>query len=232
MRLTQVNKHYGIGELAITALHNVSLEVNTGEYCAIMGPSGSGKSTAMNIIGCLDQPTSGSYYLSGLDVSLLDDDALAAMRNRKIGFVFQQFYLLPQLSALENVMLPMTYAGVCFEERRERAIASLKKVGLENRLYNRPNQLSGGQQQRVAIARAIVNHPVLLLADEPTGALDSRTSQEVLEIFQQLNNSGITVVMVTHDLEVARSCQRIIWFRDGEILHNHLAPDDLSAIAH
>ncbi|MCX7595700.1 MAG: ABC transporter ATP-binding protein, partial [Fischerella sp.] len=202
-----------------------------GEYCAIMGASGSGKSTAMNIIGCLDRPTSGHYYLDNLDVAQMDDLELAHIRNKKIGFVFQQFHLLPQLSALENVMLPMVYAGVNSSERRDRAAEALKRVGLEKRLNNKPNQLSGGQQQRVAIARAIVNHPVLLLADEPTGALDSRTTQEVLAIFGELNATGITVVMVTHEPDVARQTQRIVWFRDGEVVHSHMTPADLSHMA-
>jgi putative ABC transport system ATP-binding protein len=193
-----------------------------------MGPSGSGKSTAMNVIGCLDRPTSGSYYLDGVDVAALSDQELAHTRNRKLGFVFQQFHLLPQLSAMENVMLPMVYAGVPQNERKERAVEALTRVGLANRLNNRPNQLSGGQQQRVAIARAIVNRPVLLLADEPTGALDSHTTQEVLNIFGELNASGITVVMVTHEPEVARQTHRIVWFRDGEVLHDQLTPADLA----
>ena len=196
-----------------------------------MGPSGSGKSTAMNIIGCLDRPSSGHYYLDNVDVAQMDDAQLAHIRNKKLGFVFQQFHLLQQLTALENVMLPMVYASVKSAERHERAVEALKRVGLSNRLNNKPNQLSGGQQQRVAIARAIVNHPVLLLADEPTGALDSRTTQEVLNIFGELNASGITVVMVTHEPDVARQTQRIVWFRDGEVVHSHLSPADIHQIA-
>lgn len=228
IRLEHVYKTYGAGDTEVRALNDVNLIVNTGEYCSIMGPSGSGKSTAMNVIGCLDRPTSGSYYLDGVDVAGLSDDELAHVRNRKLGFVFQQFHLLPQLSALENVMLPMVYAGVSTQERKERAAEALTRVGLANRLNNRPNQLSGGQQQRVAIARAIVNHPVMLLADEPTGALDSQTTQEVLSIFGELNASGITVVMVTHEPEVARQTRRIVWFRDGEVMHNHMKPEDLA----
>jgi putative ABC transport system ATP-binding protein len=184
----------------------------------------------MNIIGCLDRPTSGSYYLENLDVSTLPDGDLAQIRNRKIGFVFQQFHLLPQMSALENVMLPMIYGGVSPQERKERAIAALTKVKLDNRLHNKPNQLSGGQQQRVAIARAIVNQPILLLADEPTGALDSKTTQEVMAIFSELNNSGITIVMVTHEADVARHSGRIIWFKDGEVVYPNLAPMDLHEV--
>ncbi len=196
-----------------------------------MGPSGSGKSTAMNIIGCLDRPTSGHYYLDNLDVAQMDDKSLAHIRNKKLGFVFQQFHLLPQLTALENVILPMVYANIDASERRDRAAEALTRVGLANRLNNKPTQLSGGQQQRVAIARAIVNRPVVLLADEPTGALDSHTTQEVLDIFGELNNSGITVIMVTHELEVARQTQRIVWFRDGEVLHSNLTPADLGHLA-
>ncbi len=227
IRLEDVFKVYGMGNTEVRALNGVSLIVEQGEYCSIMGASGSGKSTAMNIIGCLDRPTSGSYYLDGVDVSKLADADLAGIRNIKIGFVFQQFHLLAQLTALENVMLPMVYAGIPYGERRDRATDALKRVGLENRLNNRPNQLSGGQQQRVAIARAIVNRPVLLLADEPTGALDSRTTQEVMDIFTQLNASGITVVMVTHEPEVARLTRRIVWFRDGEVMHSHLTPEEM-----
>ena len=229
--LENVAKVYGIGETEVRALAGVSLRVEKGEYCSIMGASGSGKSTAMNIIGCLDRPTSGRYYLDRVDVSQLEDAELAHIRNLKLGFVFQQFHLLPQLTALENVMLPMVYAGVKSAERRDRAVAALTRVGLENRLHNKPNQLSGGQQQRVAIARAIVNRPVLLLADEPTGALDSRTTQEVMEIFTELNNSGITIVMVTHEPEVARMTRRIVWFRDGKVVHSHLTPDEIGQVA-
>ena len=230
IRLENVSKIYGSGETMVKALNNVNLSLKKGEYCAIMGASGSGKSTAMNIIGCLDRPTSGSYYLENLDVSTLPDGDLAQIRNRKIGFVFQQFHLLPQMSALENVMLPMIYGGVSPQERKERAIAALTKVKLDNRLHNKPNQLSGGQQQRVAIARAIVNQPILLLADEPTGALDSKTTQEVMAIFSELNNSGITIVMVTHEADVARHSGRIIWFKDGEVVYPNLAPTDLHEV--
>jgi putative ABC transport system ATP-binding protein len=228
IQLENIFKIYGSGETEVKALNDVNLVIYEGEYCAIMGPSGSGKSTAMNIIGCLDRPTSGHYYLDNLDVAQMDDTELAHIRNKKIGFVFQQFHLLSQLTALENVMLPMVYASVDSTERRDRAAEALKRVGLEKRLHNKPNQLSGGQQQRVAIARAIVNRPVLLLADEPTGALDSRTTQEVLDIFTELNTTGITVVMVTHEPDVARQTQRIVWFRDGQVVHSHLTPADLN----
>ncbi|TFI55674.1 ABC transporter ATP-binding protein [Mastigocladus laminosus UU774] len=231
IQLENIFKIYGSGETEVKALNDVNLIIHEGEYCSIMGPSGSGKSTAMNIIGCLDRPTSGHYYLDNLDVAQMNDSELAHIRNKKIGFVFQQFHLLSQLSALENVMLPMVYANVDSGERNDRAAEALKRVGLEKRINNKPNQLSGGQQQRVAIARAIVNRPVLLLADEPTGALDSRTTQEVLDIFTELNRSGITVVMVTHEPDVARQTQRIVWFRDGQVVHSHLTPADLSHMA-
>ncbi len=220
IRLEEISKVYGSGNATVHALKNVSLTIEKGESCAIMGASGSGKSTLMNIIGCLDRPTSGRYYFDNLDVSGLPETELAAIRNSKLGFVFQQFHLLPQMSALENVILPLIYGGISAPARRDRATIALEKVGLGNRLNNKPNQLSGGQQQRVAIARAIVNNPLLLLADEPTGALDSQTTQEILGIFQELNDTGITLVMVTHESEVARHCQRTIWFRDGQITHN------------
>ena len=227
IRLEKIAKVYGSGETAVHALSEVSLTIAKGEYCAIMGASGSGKSTMMNIIGCLDRPTSGCYYLDNLNVAVMSDAELAKIRNRKIGFVFQQFHLLPQMTALENVMLPMVYAGVPAEERRDRAAAALQRVGLGQRLHNRPNQLSGGQQQRVAIARAIVNRPLLLLADEPTGALDSQTTREVLQIFAELNASNITVVMVTHEADVARNSRRVIWFRDGKVIYDYLDPERL-----
>ncbi|MDY6936588.1 MAG: ABC transporter ATP-binding protein [Cyanobacteriota bacterium] len=227
IKLDNISKVYGTGNTEVRALDRVSLRVDEGEYCSIMGPSGSGKSTAMNVIGCLDRPTTGHYYLDGVDAARVSDLELASIRNQKLGFVFQQFHLLPQLTALENVMLPMVYAGVSSGERRERATVALTRVGLEDRLHNRPNQLSGGQQQRVAIARAIVNRPVVLLADEPTGALDTQTTQEVMDIFAELNASGITIVMVTHEPEVARQTQRIVWFRDGCVLHDRLTPEDL-----
>ncbi|WP_303863608.1 ABC transporter ATP-binding protein [Cylindrospermopsis raciborskii] len=227
IRLENIFKVYGTGETEVRALNNINLVINQGEYCAIMGPSGSGKSTAMNIIGCLDRPSGGNYYLDNVNVADMNDQQLAQIRNLKLGFVFQQFHLLTQLTALENVMLPMVYAGVKPAERKDRAVEALIRVGLEKRLHNKPNQLSGGQQQRVAIARAIVNAPVVLLADEPTGALDSRTTQEVLDIFSELNSTGITVIMVTHETEVASQTKRIVWFRDGEVVHSHLTPQEL-----
>ncbi len=227
IRLEEITKTYGMGDTLVQVLKGVSLVIQEGEYCSIMGASGSGKSTMMNIIGCLDRCTSGRYYLDNIDVSGMTDDDLADIRNLKIGFVFQQFHLLPQLSALENVMLPMVYAGVPSQERQERAIEALTRVGLSHRLNNRPNQLSGGQQQRVAIARAIVNQPVLLLADEPTGALDSHTTEEVMDIFTELNDQGITVVLVTHEPDVAKRTHRIVYFRDGQVIHPYLNPADL-----
>ena len=231
IRLEAIEKTYGSGNTEVRALDKIDLIIHQGEYCSIMGASGSGKSTAMNIIGCLDRPTAGKYYLDNVAVAGLTDEQLAEIRNRKIGFVFQQFHLLPQASALENVILPMVYAGVPSQERRDRAVAALEKVGLANRINSRPNQLSGGQQQRVAIARAIVNEPLLLLADEPTGALDSHTTKEVLSIFGELHSSGITVVMVTHEPEVAKLTERIIWFKDGRIVHSHLTPEEMLTVA-
>ena len=216
--LRGISKIYGSGDLQVKALDQLNLTVQEGDYLAVMGASGSGKSTAMNILGCLDRPTSGTYRLNGTAVELLDDDALADVRNRSLGFVFQQFHLLGHASAMENVVLPMIYAGVPREERIERAQSALRRVGLAQRLENKPNQLSGGQQQRVAIARAIINRPSLLLADEPTGALDSSTTAEVLELFDELHQQGITLVMVTHEDDVAARAQRIARFQDGRAL--------------
>ena len=216
--LRGISKIYGSGDLEVRALDQLNLTVQEGDYLAVMGASGSGKSTAMNILGCLDRPTSGTYRLNGMSVEQLDDDALADVRNRSLGFVFQQFHLLGHASAMENVMLPMIYAGVPRDERIERAQSALRRVGLAQRLENKPNQLSGGQQQRVAIARAIINRPSLLLADEPTGALDSSTTTEVLELFDELHNQGITLVMVTHEDDVAARAQRIARFQDGRAL--------------
>ena len=217
-QLQGVDKVYGSGEMAVKALDGVDLTVNRGDYLAVMGASGSGKSTAMNILGCLDRPSCGSYRLNNTPVEELSDDQLADLRNRDLGFVFQQFHLLPQLSALDNVILPMVYAGVPAAERRQRAQAALERVGLGQRLNNKPNQLSGGQQQRVAIARAIINQPACVLADEPTGALDSQTTAEVLDIFDALHRGGMTVVMVTHEDDVAARAEKIVHFRDGRIL--------------
>ena len=217
--LTGVSKVYGQGDLEVRALDQLDLTVRGGDYLAVMGASGSGKSTAMNILGCLDRPTGGRYRLNGIAVEQLDDDELADLRNQSLGFVFQQFHLLPHASAMENVMLPMVYAGIPLDERKERAASALDRVGLSQRLDNRPNQLSGGQQQRVAIARAIINRPSLLLADEPTGALDSNTTAEVLELFDELHQQGITLVMVTHADDVAARAHRIARFQDGRIVN-------------
>jgi putative ABC transport system ATP-binding protein len=226
VRLNHVCKYYGKDDTLVKALEDVTFVIKEGEYCAIMGASGSGKSTCMNIIGCLDSSTSGQYFLDEQDVSDMEEADLARVRNLKIGFIFQQYHLLPQLSALENVMLPMAYANVRPNEQKERSAAALERVAMGHRLNNRPNQMSGGQQQRVAIARAIVNNPVMLLADEPTGALDSHTTSEVMELFGELNASGITVVMVTHEADVAKNSQRIILFRDGQILNDRLSPSE------
>lgn len=219
--LINISKIYGSGDIEVKALDQVNLTIRQGDYLAVMGASGSGKSTAMNILGCLDRPSSGRYRLNGIPVEELDDDALADVRNRSLGFVFQQFHLLAHASALENVMLPMIYAGVPPQERRERAHAALERVGLGKRIDNRPNQLSGGQQQRVAIARAIINQPSLLLADEPTGALDSQTTAEVLALFDDLHQLGITLVMVTHEDDVAARAHRVARFQDGRVLAGH-----------
>ena len=216
--LINVSKIYGSGDIEVKALDQVNLTIRQGDYLAVMGASGSGKSTAMNILGCLDRPSNGRYLLNGIAVEELDDDALADVRNRSLGFVFQQFHLLGHASALENVMLPMIYAGVPPQERRKRAHAALERVGLGKRMDNRPNQLSGGQQQRVAIARAIINQPTLLLADEPTGALDSQTTSEVLALFDDLHQLGITLVMVTHEDDVAARAHRVARFQDGRVL--------------
>ncbi|MBN9430191.1 MAG: ABC transporter ATP-binding protein [Burkholderiales bacterium] len=226
IEVEDLSKVYRVGDVDVTALAGVSLAIERGDCVAIMGPSGSGKSTFMNLIGCLDTPTRGRYRLDGRDVAMQSGDRLAAIRNRYIGFVFQQFNLLARTSALENVMLPLLYAGVSRAERERRAHQRLAQVGLSDRLHHTPAQLSGGQQQRVAIARALVNDPALLLADEPTGALDSRTSLEVMALLQALNRDGQTIVFVTHEAEVARFARRIVTFRDGRVIRDELRQAD------
>ena len=216
--LKNVSKTYGKDNLIVKALDNINLEIFEGDYLAVMGASGSGKSTAMNILGCLDRPSKGNYKLNGSTIDNLSDDELADLRNKNLGFVFQQFHLLSDATALENVMLPMIYAGIDTLEREKRAKQALNEVGLNERINNRPNQLSGGQQQRVAIARAIINKPSLLLADEPTGALDSKTTEDVLDLFDKLHRSGITIVLVTHEDEVASRAKKIARFKDGKII--------------
>ncbi|GAX91617.1 ABC transporter ATP-binding protein [Effusibacillus lacus] len=220
IQIENLRKIYQVGDQEIQALRGVNLTIDEGDFVAIMGPSGSGKSTMMNVIGCLDQPTSGEFYLDGYPISKAHDDELAFIRNQKIGFVFQNFNLLPRTTALENVELPLLYAGVSGKERRQKAIEALKSVGLGNRLNNKPNELSGGQQQRVSIARALVNQPVILLADEPTGALDTQTSIEIMSIFQKLNDEGKTVILVTHEPDIANYAKRIVRFRDGQVISN------------
>ena len=228
IELSNVKKVYNLGKMQVDALKGVSLKIDKGEYVAIVGPSGSGKSTLMNIIGLLDKPTSGSYKLNGTEISTLNDDQLAYLRNRQIGFVFQSFNLLSKLDALSNVELPMLYAKIPAKERRKRAIKALEIVGLSERIHHKPNELSGGQQQRVAIARAIVMNPSFLLADEPTGNLDTASSIEIMKIFYQLNESGTTIVMVTHEQDIANHAKRIVRLRDGNIIEDTLVPNRIT----
>ncbi|MBU3214628.1 ABC transporter ATP-binding protein [Clostridium estertheticum] len=216
-----VLKRYITGDIDFTALKSVSLKIEKGEFTAIMGPSGSGKSTFMNILGCLDRMDSGTYFLNDLDVSNLEDNQLALIRNKEIGFVFQAFNLLPRISVLENVMLPMLYAGVSAKERKVRALSALEKVGLSDRIKHRPNEISGGQKQRVAIARAMVNNPAVIMADEPTGNLDTKSSIEIMKIFQNLNADGATILMVTHEDDIAKCAKRIVRFLDGKIVDDY-----------
>jgi putative ABC transport system ATP-binding protein len=220
IRLRELSKTYQTGDVAVKAVREVSLDIHRGDFVAVMGPSGSGKSTLMNTLGCLDQPTGGEYLLDGTGVAGLSRKNLAILRNRKLGFVFQNFNLLARTTALENVELPMLYAMpvISRRERRQRAVEALEKVGLANRLDHHPSQLSGGQQQRIAIARALVNRPELVLADEPTGNLDTRTSIEIMGLFQELNEAGITLVMVTHELDIAEYCKRVVVMRDGVVI--------------
>ena len=224
-----LHKDYHLGTRLVHALRGISVTIHAGEFVAVMGPSGSGKSTFMNLLGCLDTPSSGRYFLEGTDVSGLSPDELAKIRNEKVGFVFQTFNLLPRTSALENVELPLLYGPTPLKDRRPKARARLAAVGLADREHHHPAQLSGGQQQRVAIARALINDPVLILADEPTGALDSRTSIEIMALFQDLNRSGITVVVVTHEADIARYAGRNIHFRDGRVLRDEAVTDLLDA---
>jgi len=221
IQIENLTKIYDTGSIQVEALKSVSLNVDKNEYVAIMGASGSGKSTLMNIIGCLDRMTSGKYILDGEDVSTLNDTQLAEIRNKKIGFVFQAFNLLPRLTALGNVELPMIYAGIPGSQRYKRAKEALEKVGLGDRIHHRPNELSGGQKQRVAIARALVNNPAILLADEPTGNLDTKSSIEIMDIFESLNEEGVTIVMVTHEADIATHTKRNVVFRDGEIISDN-----------
>lgn len=218
IRVESLKKIYDTGAIQVEALKDINLAIEKNEYVAIMGASGSGKSTLMNILGCLDRLTSGKYILDGVDVSTLGGNELAAVRNKKIGFVFQAFNLLPRLSALANVELPMVYAGMSSGERLKKAKSALDRVGLTARMYHKPNELSGGQKQRVAIARALVNDPAIILADEPTGNLDTKSSEEIMGIFESLNNEGVTIVMVTHETDIAQHTKRAVVFRDGEII--------------
>ncbi|HIT56703.1 MAG TPA: ABC transporter ATP-binding protein [Candidatus Galloscillospira stercoripullorum] len=230
IRFTDVYKLYPMGDTAVRALDGVSFSIEKGEFVAIVGQSGSGKSTAMNIIGCLDVPTSWTYELAGADVSTLDDDQQAVIRNKMLGFIFQQYNLIPTLSVLENVELPLLYGGLSAAERRAAAMTALEKVGLADKYKNRPNQLSGGQQQRVSIARALAGNPPVILADEPTGALDSRTGREVLTFLQRLNAQGHTVVLITHDNSIAVRAQRIIRLQDGRVIYDGDAHDPRAVV--
>ena len=225
IEITDLSKVYGTGSVAVQALRRVNAVVEQGEFVAVMGASGSGKSTLMNILGCLDRPTSGTYTLDGEDVSRLSKDQLASVRNKKIGFVFQSYNLLPRLSALKNVILPMIYGGhnhKSEKERHARARAMLESVGLGDRAHHRPNELSGGQQQRVAIARALINNPSIVLADEPTGNLDTHSSKEIMALLYQLHSQGVTIVMVTHELDIASHAERVIYLQDGQIVSDQL----------
>lgn len=225
IEVKNIEKRYVNGEIDFTALKGINLKVEKGEFTSIMGPSGSGKSTFMNILGCLDRMDKGEYYLNNQNVSGLSDNKLAFVRNKEIGFVFQSFNLLPKINLVENVELPMIYAGVSSKERREKALDALDKVGLSDRIKHKPNEISGGQRQRVAIARAIVNSPAVLMADEPTGNLDSKSSVEIMRIFQQLNNEGVTILMVTHEPDIAQHTKRIVRFKDGELVSDEQVKD-------
>ncbi len=221
IEVKDVVKIYQMGDTQLIALNNVSLKVEKGEFTVIMGPSGSGKSTLMNILGCLDKMNSGKYTLNNKDVSDLTDNELAYIRNKELGFVFQSFNLIPRMTLLENVELPMVYAGIPGRERREKALSALEKVGLLDRIKHMPNEISGGQKQRAAIARAIVNNPSVIMADEPTGNLDTKSSEDIMKIFQRLNNEGATVIMVTHEQDIAQHAKRVVRFKDGEIIQDY-----------
>jgi putative ABC transport system ATP-binding protein len=228
--LQHLNKTYIMGSETIEALKDVSLNINKNEYVALMGPSGSGKSTLMNLLGCLDSPSNGKYFLNDIEVSTMDDAELAEVRNKQIGFVFQTFNLLPRLSALENVALPLVYAGFTKAERLEKARQVLEAVGLKERMMHKPNELSGGQRQRVAVARALVNNPAIILADEPTGNLDSKTSYEIMELFEQIHKAGNTVILVTHEPDIAKHAHRIVRMRDGNIENDALNDDIIKIV--
>lgn len=229
INISDLGKVYKNGKISVSALRHVDLSIDKGEFISIMGPSGSGKSTLMNVIGCLDRATSGRYQLDGVDISKLDAKALAKIRNLKIGFVFQSFNLLPRMTALRNVELPMIYAGVSAKERKKRAIEALERVALKDRMNHKPNEMSGGQKQRVAIARALVNKPAIILADEPTGNLDSYSSEEVMAVFQDLNREGVTIILVTHEPDIAEHTKRFVKFRDGLMVEDNLVEKPLDA---
>ena len=225
IKISHIARHYTIGTELVKALNDVSIDINKNEYVALMGPSGSGKSTLMNILGCLDTPTSGSYVLNGTDVSRLHDNQLAEIRNKEIGFVFQTFNLLPRSTALENVMLPLIYAGIGKTDRQKRAEEVLAQVGLADRVKHQPNELSGGQRQRVAVARALVNHPSIILADEPTGNLDSKTSIEIMGLFEEIHRQGNTIIVVTHEEDIAKHAHRIVRLKDGFVESDYANPE-------
>jgi putative ABC transport system ATP-binding protein len=227
--MKNLGKTYKNGQIEVEALRNANINIKKEEFVSIMGPSGSGKSTLMNIIGCLDKSTAGEYWLDGINISTLNEVELAKIRNLKIGFVFQSFNLLPRITALQNVELPMIYAGVSNKERRKKAMSALERVGLEQRVHHKPNEMSGGQKQRVAIARALVNSPAIILADEPTGNLDSTSSEEIMSVFQDLNNEGVTIVLVTHEPDIAEHTKRILRFRDGLLRSDEIVKNPVDA---